>query len=174
MFRSTLTALVVSAALPAAVFAQADLTDPQMAHVAVTASNIDIEYAHLALAFSQNESVREFAQTMIRDHSAVNEQVFELAQRLGVTAQDNPLSRQLIEQSKQVKDRLSRLRGGEFDRAYVENEAQYHQTVNGVVADGFIPNADNGEVKQAFQAALQIFRAHQEHAESLVQSVARR
>jgi putative membrane protein len=56
----------------------------------------------------------------------------------------------------------------------VENEAQYHQTVNGVVADGFIPNADNGEVKQAFQAALQIFRAHQEHAESLVQSVARR
>ena len=55
------------------------LNDLQMAHVAVTASNIDIAYAHLALAFSETPEIREFAETMIRDHSAVNAQVFALA-----------------------------------------------------------------------------------------------
>ena len=174
MLRSSFTVLILFGTAPATVFAQADLTDAQMAHVAVTASDIDIAYAHLALAFSENDAVREFAETMIRDHSAVNGQVFELADRLGVMAQDNPLSRQLMQESVRMKDRLSRLRGAEFDRVYMENEARYHQTVNGVVADVFIPNADNREVKQAFQAAVNIFLAHQRHAESLARSVARR
>jgi adenosylmethionine-8-amino-7-oxononanoate aminotransferase len=70
--------------------AQADLNDLEMAHVAVVASNIDIRYAHLALALSENQAVREFAETMIRDHSAVNAQVAALAKRLNVTARDNP------------------------------------------------------------------------------------
>ena len=52
----------------------ADLNDLEIAHVAYTADNIDIRYAHLALAKSQNPKVQDFARTMIRDHSAVNEQ----------------------------------------------------------------------------------------------------
>ena len=43
------------------------LNDLEMAHIAVTASNIDIAYAHLALAFSENADIRGFAETMIRD-----------------------------------------------------------------------------------------------------------
>jgi hypothetical protein len=30
-----------------------------------------------------------------------------------------------------------------------------------VVADAFIPNIENAEVKQAFQAALTVFRGHE-------------
>ncbi len=143
------------------------LNDLQMAHVAVTASNIDIAYAHLALAFSENPEIRQFAETMVRDHSAVNEQVFALANKLGVTAQDNDMSRQLLAQAQQVKDELSRLRGEAFDQRYVENEAGYHQVVNGVVQNDFIPNVENSEVRAAFQGALQIFLVHQRHAEEL-------
>ena len=50
----------------------ADLNDLEIAHVAYTADNIDIRYAHLALAISSNPKVRAFAETMIRDHTAVN------------------------------------------------------------------------------------------------------
>jgi putative membrane protein len=148
--------------------AQADLTDVEMAHVAVTANNIDIAYAHLALALSENAAVRRFAETMIRDHSAVNEQVAALARELGVQAQDNALSRQLLADAAGIKDRLSRLRDAEFDRAYARNELDYHRAVNGVVADAFIPNADHAKVKQAFEAALAIFRGHEKHAEMVV------
>lgn len=166
--------LFVTAAATAATLgaqAPADLNDLQMAHAAVVASNIDIAYAHLALAFSSNPEVRQFAETMIRDHSAVNDQVFALARRLGVQAQDNGFSRALLDQAEQVKTRLAGLRGAAFDRAYVLNETQYHQTVNGVVAEAFIPNVENAEVRRAFEGALTIFRGHQEHAERLARGL---
>ena len=55
----------------------------------------------------------------------------------------------------------------DFDRRYAENEAAYHQSVNGVVANDFIPNVENVRVKAAFRGALEIFLVHQEHAEAL-------
>ncbi len=143
------------------------LNDLEMAHVAVTANNTDIAYAHLALALSENPKIREFAETMIRDHTAVNEQVFALAKKLGVTAEDNDVSRELRENASKIRDELSRLRGAEFDRRYAENEAAYHQSVNQLVAETFIPNTQNAEVKAAFKGALEIFLVHQQHAEEL-------
>ena len=145
----------------------ADLNDLEMAHVAVTANDTDIAYAHLALALSDNPNIRGFAETMIRDHTAVNEQVAALARRLGVTAQDNEVSRELAANARQITDELSRLRGTEFDRRYAANEAAYHQAVNGLVAGTFIPNIENPEVKKAFEGALEIFLVHQQHAEQL-------
>lgn len=159
-------------AIPAAAQAPAELNDLEMAHAAVTTNTIDIAYAHLALAFSEDPGVREFAQTMIRDHSAVNEQVFALAKRLGVQAKDNAFSRQLLGRGERIKTELSKLRGTAFDRFYIENEAEYHRTANSVVADAFIPNVENAEVRRAFESALTIFRAHQAHAERLARSMA--
>jgi putative membrane protein len=170
-YRTLLLAALTVAVAPAA-RAQTDLNDLEMAHVAVTASDIDIAYAHLALAFSENEAIRAFAETMIRDHSAVNAQVVALAKRLNVQAQDNALSQQLLAESQRIKDELSRLRGAAFDRRYAENELHYHQTVNGVVADAFIPNVENPDVKAAFQQALAIFREHERHAQDMVTKVA--
>ena len=169
-----LVALVVTAIVTGTAAAMApdpdmspDLNDVEMAHVAVTANNTDIKYAHLALALSDDPEIREFAETMIRDHTAVNEQVAALAKRLGVTAQDNEVSRQLRANAAKITNELSQLRGAEFDRRYAANEAAYHQAVNGMVAEQFIPNIDNPQVKRAFQGALEIFLVHQEHAEKL-------
>lgn len=163
------TVLVLSSAL--SLRAQDGLNDLEMAHAAVTANNTDIAYAHIALAFSENPAVRDFAETMIRDHSAVNDAVFALAQKLNVQAQDNAFSQQLAQNAARIKDELSRLRGAEFDRYYAENELRYHEAVNGTVANSFIPNIKNPEVKQAFETALTIFRGHQEHAEQMVNRV---
>jgi putative membrane protein len=154
------------------VSAQEGLNDLEMAHVAVTANNSDIAYAHLALALSDDPAVRDFAETMIRDHSAVNAAVAALAEKLGVEAQDNDFSRQLAADAETVKDRLSRLRGEEFDRVYAENEFQYHRAVNGIVEDIFIPNVQNPEVKEAFEQALAIFLGHERHAEQMLDRVA--
>jgi putative membrane protein len=168
--RTLITTLLLAGAT-APLAAQADLGDLEMAHVAVTASDIDIAYAHLALALSENAAVRRFAQTMILDHTAVNEQVAALAKKLDVEAKDNGMSQQLLADARRTKDGLSRLRGEEFDRAYAENELAYHRTVNGVVADAFIPNVENDQVKKAFQDALTIFRGHERHAEQMVSQV---
>jgi putative membrane protein len=149
----------------------ADLNDLEIAHVAYTADNIDIRYAHLALAISTNPAIHKFARTMIRDHSAVNDQAIALVTKLNVAPQDNFLSQQLNAQSDQIVNELAQLRGAEFDRRYAENELGYHRAVNGLVESTFIPNIQNTEVKALFEQALEIFKAHEKHAEKMVASL---
>ncbi len=148
-----------------------DLNDLEIAHVAYTADLIDIRYAHLALAISENPAVREFAQTMIRDHSAVNDKALALLTKLNASAQDNFLSRQLNAQADPLVDEMSHLHGAEFDRRYADNELGYHQAVNDLVEGNFIPNIQNPEVKALFEDALVIFKAHEKHAEKMVASL---
>jgi putative membrane protein len=149
----------------------ADLNDLEIAHVAYTADNIDIRYAHLAMAISQNPVIREFAQTMIRDHNAVNEQALALLKKLNVGAKDNFLSQQLAQNSEKLIDEMSKLRGAAFDRRYAENELAYHKAVNELVEKTFIPNIENADVKKLFKAGLNIFKAHEKHAEMMVKKV---
>jgi putative membrane protein len=49
------------------------LNDAQIAHIAYTAGQIDIQAAQQALKKSKNKDVRGFAQDMVRDHKAVND-----------------------------------------------------------------------------------------------------
>jgi putative membrane protein len=118
----------------------ADLNDLEIAHVAYTADVIDIRYAHLALAKSINPVIHEFANTMIRDHEAVNSQALALLEKLGAQAQDNFLSQQLNTQADKLVEEMSVLSGEEFDNRYAGNELGYHKAVNGLVGDTFIPN----------------------------------
>jgi putative membrane protein len=149
----------------------AELSDLEIAHVAYTADNIDIRYAHLALALSSNPEVHEFANTMISDHNAVNEAALGLLDKLGATAKDNFLSQTLNENAETIIDDFSKLRGAEFDKAYAKNELAYHQAVNDLVENAFIPNIDNAEVKALFQQGLEIFKVHEGHAEMMVKAL---
>ncbi len=58
------------------------LTDPQIAHIAYTAGQIDIQAAQLALQKSKNKEVRAFATQMERDHKAVNDKALALLNKL--------------------------------------------------------------------------------------------
>ena len=149
----------------------ADLNDLEIAHVAYTADIIDIRYAHLALALSEDSNVHKFAQTMIRDHSAVNEQALALLKKLNVNPQDNFLSKTLQKNATDLINEMSQLRGAAFDKRYTQNELAYHQAVNKLVEFSFIPNIENAQVKSLFQSALTIFKAHEKHAEMIVNNI---
>ncbi len=159
---------IMFSVVPAKAESAADLNDLQIAHVAYVADNIDIRYAHLALAISQNPEVRAFAQTMIRDHTAVNEQALALLAKLKAEPQGNFLSTTLQQNAEKLIDEMSSLRGQAFDKRYAENELAYHKAVNDLVENSFIPNIDNAEVKALFEAGLQIFKAHEAHAQMMV------
>lgn len=170
----TLSALTVMAALitsPVAAQEVADLNDLEFAHAAYTADVIDIRYAHLALALSSNPDIHEFARTMIRDHTAVNEAALGLLDKLGAEAQDNWLSQSLNEGAEKIIDDFSQLRGDAFDQAYAANELAYHQSVNDLVENAMIPNIDNEEVRALFVQGLEIFKAHEVHAEMMVKAL---
>jgi len=140
-------------------------TDPQIAHIAYTAGVIDVNTAKLALKTSKNKEVRGFAQEMVRDHEAVNKQALALVKKLKVTPEDNDTSRTLTKQANDKLAELSKLKGADFDKAYVDNEVAYHKAVDSALETQLIPSADNAELKGLLQTGLKIFQGHEQHAE---------
>src|SRR6185437_10855825 len=91
------------------------LTDPEIASVAVTANQIDIEYAKIALKKSKNMQVIDFAKTMEKDHGAVIKEAVALAKKLGVTPKDNPTTKAFLAGSVKTKAMLNSKKGKAFD-----------------------------------------------------------
>jgi putative membrane protein len=168
---SALAAALIFAAGAALAQSAPKPTDPQIAHIAYTAGVIDIDTAKLALQKSKNKDVRAFADDMVRDHTAVNDKALALVKKLGVTPEDNDTSRSLAKDAKERHDKLAKLGGAAFDKAYVDNEVAYHKAVNGAVEKTLIPSASNGELKALLETGLKIFQGHQQHAEMLAKMI---
>lgn len=162
LFIAAASALAISAPVRAA-----GPTDPQIAHIAYTAGNLDIAAAKQALKMSHNAAVRGFAQEMVRDHEAVNAKALALVKKLHVTPEANPTSAGLTKAADAERAKLGKLKGAAFDREYVNNEVAYHETVNGALKSTLIPSASNGELKSLLQTGLKLFEEHQSHAEQL-------
>ncbi len=165
MFARITTVVAALCLLSGAAFAQSKLTDPQIAHIAYTAGELDIAAAKQALAKSKNKDVRTFADEMVRDHTAVNKQALALVKKLKVTPEDNPTSQALTKQAAAKRAEFAKLKGAAFDKAYVDNEVAYHKTVNGALETQLIPSASNAELKSLLQTGLKIFQGHEQHAE---------
>ena len=149
---------------PALAQGAAKPTDPQIAHIAYTAGQLDIEAAKQALEKSKKKEVRDFANDMVRDHTEVNKRALALVEKLKVKPEDNDTSRSLTKQAAAKRDELAKLNGDAFDKAYVANEVTYHKTVNGALESTLIPSASNPELKSLLQTGLKIFQGHQQHA----------
>lgn len=154
-------------------FAQAQdkPTDPQIAHIAYTAGVIDIDAAKQAIDKSKNEQVVSFANDMLRDHTAVNEQALALVKKLGVTPEDNATSKALTEAAAKKHDELAKLDGAAFDKAYIANEVAFHKQVLGALETVLIPSASNKELKDLLETGQKIFQGHEQHAEHVAAEV---
>ena len=140
-------------------------TDPQIAHIAYTAGVIDINAAKQAITKASNKDVKAFAEDMVRDHEAVNKQALDLVKKLKVTPEDNDTSKALSKQAADKLAELNKLKGADYDKAYVANEVAYHKAVNSALETQLIPSANNAELKSLLQTGLKIFQGHQQHAE---------
>jgi putative membrane protein len=158
-------ALAALCLLSSAATAETKLTDPQIAHIAYTAGEIDIKAAKQAETKASNKEVKQFAQDMVRDHEAVNKQALALVKKLNVTPEDNETSRALSKQAADKLADLGKLKGADFDKAYVANEVAYHKTVNNALEAQLIPLASNAELKNLLQTGLKLFQGHEQHAE---------
>jgi putative membrane protein len=144
-----------------------NLSDAEIASIAVAANKIDINYGKLAKEKSNNKEVVEFANTMIRDHSGVIDQAVALVTKLGVTPKDNAMSRQLNSGAEAMLKTLKSKNGKAFDKAYVDNEVAYHKAVINAVRTVLIPGSSNEELKGLLTAILPALDSHLEHAELL-------
>jgi putative membrane protein len=146
---------------------QAGPDDAQIAAIVVTANQVDIDAGKMAESKTNNKEVKAFAQRMVTDHSGVNKQASELVTRLKVKPQENDTSKSLKTGGAETLQRLKGLQGAEFERAYVDNEVTYHQTVLDALDKTLIPSARNAELKALLVKVRPAFVAHLEHARHL-------
>jgi len=142
-------------------------TDPEIAAIVVTANQVDIDAAKLAKSRTKNKDVEEFAQLMITDHTGVNKSATELVTKLHVTPEPNPISESLKKGGEENVAKLEKLHGHAFDKAYVDHEVAYHESVLQAVDKTLIPDAKNAELKALLVKVRPAFEAHLDHAKKL-------
>lgn len=140
--------------------------DAEIAHVVVVANQIDVDYGEVALNRIKNPEIRKFAETMIKDHNAINEQAKALVAKLGVKPEDNDLSKTLMQQKEENLENFKKMNDSEFTAAYINNEVAYHEAVINAVKDVLIPQAENEELKETLVKVTPLLEHHLEMAKN--------
>jgi putative membrane protein len=83
----------------------------------------EVELGKLASDKASNDQVKQFGQKMVDDHGKANDELKSLAQKKNIT-----LPTDLSAQDKALHDRLAKLSGPAFDRAYMQAMLKDHRT----------------------------------------------
>jgi putative membrane protein len=98
-------------------------SDAEFAKEAFSGGKLEVELGRHAIRHAADPKVVEFAEQMVTDHSNANKSLEEVAKRQGIslppTLQDDHLA---------TVERLSKLQGPDFDRAYLDLMVEDHQT----------------------------------------------
>jgi len=140
------------------------INDANIAAIVSVAGGLDIAYGKIAMSKAKDKQVKEFAERMVTDHSAVQKAAGALLGKLGVTPEENETSKGLAANGVKVKERLNKLKGKEFDKYYIDNEVSYHELVVNATENLLIPNAQNADLKSTLVSVLPLFQKHLEHA----------
>jgi putative membrane protein len=146
----------------------AAITDPEIAAVVVAATEVCIISAEHANSNQSHENVKDFANRMITDHTAVNKQASDLVTKLNVTPQDNATSQALRQGGDDSRQQLDGLSGAAYDKAYMDHEVAYHQQVLDALDQTLIPGAQNAELKDLLQKTRPAIAAHLDMAKQIV------
>jgi putative membrane protein len=82
----------------------------------------EVELGELASQKASSSDVKQFAQRMVSDHGKANDELKTLAQSKNITLPTTPNA-----EAKATKDRLSKLDGAAFDRAYMQHMLTDHR-----------------------------------------------
>jgi putative membrane protein len=97
-------------------------SDRQFMLKAAQGGMAEVELGQLAQQNGQSQDVKDFGKRMVDDHSKANDELKQLASDKGVS-----LPTDLNAKDKATKDRLSKLNGAAFDKAYMNDMVKDHK-----------------------------------------------
>jgi putative membrane protein len=81
----------------------------------------EVELGKLATQKASSDDVKKFGQRMVDDHTKANDQLKQLAQQKGIDLPTQPDAK-----DKATMDRLQKLSGDQFDKAYMQTMVKDH------------------------------------------------
>lgn len=146
------------------------LDDPTIVAIFDAANTADIETGELAAKQGHNKEVREFGAMLARDHQTVRQAGRDLAHKLGVTPTP-PADDASARKHAEVLASLRAKHGVEFDRAFLQYEIAFHQSVLDAVKSTLLPAIDNAELEALVVKVAPAFEAHMIAAQSLAKQL---
>jgi putative membrane protein len=134
--------------------AKAMQMDKRFLQETAMASMTSIEMGKLAATRASNESVKQFAQKMVQDHTRGLDYIRKTAARDGVQ-----IATSLDQKHKATLDHIAQLSGPEFDRAYMKYQVKHYQKR----VSEFQDESDNGTETGAKMLATRMLPAVQQH-----------
>jgi len=125
----------------------------------------EVELGKLAAEKASSDQVKQFGQRMVDDHSKANDELKTIAATKNIT-----LPTGIDAKDKALHDRLSKLSGHEFDRAYIEAMVKDHKKD----VNEFKKEATNGqdtEIRGFAAKTLPTLEEHLKQAESAEHAV---
>ncbi len=122
---------------------------------------MEVELGSHAANHAHHEKVKEFGARLVTDHSKVNEELAALAKSKNIE-----LPKEMGDDLKKQVDDLEKLKGNEFDKAYIRLMVEDHKDdikEFQEVADG----AKDAEVKAFAAKTLPVLKEHLELAQKL-------
>jgi len=167
-------AFAVAAIIAEPVFAQQmrvarqhQLSGPDMSFMreAAVGGMAEVELGKLAQQNAQSEDVKQFGARMVEDHGAAGKELATLAGSKGVRLPD-----QLDPKHAQLRDKLARLRGAQFDRTYMREMTKDHDKDLKVFRRQ-AQSASNPELKQFAAKTVGVIEQHDKLAHDISQSL---
>ncbi len=140
-------------------------SDKKFVHAAAEGGLAEVELGKLATEKASSEDVKKFGERMVNDHSKANDELKKVASNQGIQ-----LPEQLSAKDMALKERLSKLNGASFDKAYMASMVKDHKAD---VAD-FEKESDNGKdsaIKQFATSTLPTLKDHLAEAERIEPTV---
>ena len=168
-----LAALSLVAALPVTSLRAQEARPDDATIVAIfdAANTADMETGALAEQRGASPEVRDFGAMLVRDHRMVRQQGRDLAAKLGVTPTP-PKDDTSAREHAAALARLRALSGAEFDRAFLQREAAFHQAVIDAITNTLLPAIQNPELKALVEKVAPAFQAHLRMALELEKKIA--
>jgi putative membrane protein len=152
-----ITSLVLSSLGPGA--AAGALDDATILAIFDQANTADIVTGRLGAKYGASEEVRALGKMVATDHVAVQQMGRDLAKKLKLmpTPPDNDTS---VADCALVVALLRSKTGADFDKAYLQYEVTFHQSVVDAVKGTLLPAIKNDELRNLMNTVLPGFEHH--------------
>ncbi len=145
---------------------QTNQPDRAFIHAATISGLAEVEFGKLAAQKASGRAVKEFAEHMIRDHSAANDRLAALVRTVGIAPPDR-----LDEEHKAMHVRLQQSDGAQFDHAYIQGQIIEHQKAAQLLQYE-IGSGENAELKDFASDILPTVLGHLRMAQAIAMEMA--
>jgi putative membrane protein len=140
------------------------LSDAQIASVLFTADEGEVQQNTLAVTRATAPAARVYAQDLIDMHRAADTRLTALLTTINISAQGNPVTDSLRQDSERIVAKLQGEPGTTFDMTYLQSQIEVHIKVLNLIDQTLLPNAKNEQLRNEIvvvrsEVALHLARA---------------